>query len=144
MKVNDQISSKGLYYLNNSELEEFNFDNSKTILCAVPGAFTPGCTNHLKGFAENIKSFYEKGVKRIIFVSINDAYVMNEWNKVTGHPDIFCASDPLGLFTKTLEQEKDWGESFGIRSNRYALLVQDRKISHVFSSPFHETVLNEL
>ena len=75
---------------------------------------------------------------------MNDAYVMHEWNKLYGHSDIDCVSDPLAKFAKSIQKDVDWGESFGVRSHRYAYLIENGKITKEFSDPLIEGVKKEL
>ena len=114
-------------------------------MCGIPGAFTDGCTKkHLPGFAKNLNKLKEKGVEKILFVGNNDVYVMNEWNMQHGSPEIITISDPLAVFTKSIKKDEDWGDSFGIRTSRYAFLIEDGCIVKEFKNPFIEGVLEEI
>ncbi len=136
------MNSNGLYILKDGKSEDYTFDDGNTILCGVPGAFTPGCTNrHLPGFANNMDKL--KGYK-VVFMAVNDSYVMNEWNKLYGHPDIESVSDPLAIFSKGIGEDIDYGETFGIRWHRFALLIQDGEIVKKFKDPFIDGVLSEI
>lgn len=55
------------------------FAGSRVVLFAVPGAFTPTCSNrHLPGYVERYADFHEAGVK-VMCLAVNDAYVMQAW-----------------------------------------------------------------
>jgi glutaredoxin/glutathione-dependent peroxiredoxin len=100
----------------------------KVVLFAVPGAFTPGCSNvHLPGFVERADELKAKGVTRIACVAVNDPFVMDAWGKAHGvGDDIMLLSDGNGEFTAAMGLELD-GSGFGLgkRSKRYAAIVED-------------------
>jgi len=135
-----------LYKLVDNKPVEYNFDTTKRIvLCGVPGAFTPGCTKrHLPGFASNLKELKEKNIDKIVFVAVNDAFVMDAWNKIHGHGDIDAVSDPLCLYNDSINEGVDYGPTMGKRCNRYAVLIENGVIVRKFNDPFIEGVLNEL
>lgn len=100
----------------------------KVVLFAVPGAFTPTCSErHLPGFLEQAKAFKAKGIDTIACVAVNDPFVMSAWDKassVDGRVELL--SDGNAEFTKALGLELDGsGAGLGIRSKRYAMLVDD-------------------
>ena len=103
------------------------FDGKKVVLFAVPGAFTPTCSNaHLPGFVANADRILGKGVDVIICVSVNDAFVMDAWGKDKNAEALLMAGDGNGEFTAALGLEMD-GSGFGLgtRSQRYAMVVDD-------------------
>jgi peroxiredoxin len=131
--------------LENNKPVDYIIDESKRIiLCGVPGAFTPGCTSrHLPGFIGGLEELKNKGIDKVVFVATNDAYVMDAWNTHHGHPDIDCVSDMFGNYCESIgELSKD--HSFGMRCNRFAVLIEDGKIVRKFENPFIEGVLGEL
>ncbi|MEC8210365.1 MAG: peroxiredoxin, partial [Pseudomonadota bacterium] len=97
-------------------------------LFAVPGAFTPTCSNqHMPGYVQHAASIREKGVDTIVCVSVNDAFVMDAWGKDQGAGgNIMMAGDGNGEFTKAIGLEMD-GSGFGLgtRSLRYSMIVRD-------------------
>tara|TARA_B100001057_G_scaffold455603_1_gene502269 strand:+ start:795 stop:1223 length:429 start_codon:yes stop_codon:yes gene_type:complete len=140
-----QIDTQGLFILNGKEIVPYTINDEKMILCGVPGAFTYGCTTrHLPGFANNLSQLKSKGIHKVAFMSVNDAIVMNEWNKLHGHKDIDSVSDPLAVFSKRIKKDVDWGETFGTRCNRFAFLIEKGKVIKEFKDPFIEGVLAEL
>jgi peroxiredoxin len=100
----------------------------KVVLFAVPGAFTPGCSNvHLPGFVERADELKAKGVTTIACVAVNDTFVMDAWGKAHGAgDDILLLADGNGEFTAAMGLELD-GSGFGLgkRSKRYAAIVED-------------------
>ncbi|MCT8970338.1 peroxiredoxin [Microbaculum marinisediminis] len=104
------------------------FSGRKVALFAVPGAFTPTChNNHLPGFLANADKFKEKGVDAIACLAVNDVFVMDAWAKATGAGEtIEFLADGSALFSKATGLELDITErGMGIRSQRYAMLVDD-------------------
>lgn len=137
---------KALYYLKDGHIKSYELDTNKTIImCGIPGAFTGDCTyKHLPGFVNNLQYLKDKGIDKVVFVGVNDAYVMHEWNKLHGHEDIDSVSDPLAKFAKSIKKDVDWGESFGVRSHRYAYLIENGKITKEFKDALIEGIKKEL
>lgn len=104
------------------------FSGKKVVLFAVPGAFTPTCSNkHLPGFIENADEIRKKGVDDIICMSVNDAFVMKAWGEARGAGDkVRLIADGNGDLTKALGLEFDGsGIGFGLRAQRFAAIVQN-------------------
>jgi peroxiredoxin len=102
------------------------FKGEKVVLFAVPGAFTPTCSAaHLPGFIELAQQFFDKGVDRIICTSVNDAYVMDAWGKAHNATDIVFLADGAGKFAKAIGLDIDSGDFGGVRSKRYAMVVDN-------------------
>lgn len=102
----------------------------KAILFAVPGAFTPTCSQkHLPGFVEKSGELKSKGVETIACISVNDAFVMKAWKADLKIEDqVLLLSDGNGDFTKAIGCELDLSDKpvgLGVRSRRYAMLVDD-------------------
>lgn len=108
--------------------------NGRTVLFAVPGAFTPTCSaQHLPGFVEHADEILARGVDRIVCMAVNDVFVMDAWGKSAGVGDrIIMAADGNGDFAKALELEMD-GHAFGMgqRSQRFAMIVDDGEIAEI-------------
>ena len=107
------------------------FAGKKVVLFAVPGAFTPTCSNaHLPGYVVKADELKAKGVDSIICLSVNDAFVMDAWGKDKNADQLLMVADGNGDFTKALGLEMD-GSGFGLgtRSQRYAMVVDDGKVS---------------
>ena len=99
----------------------------KVVMFAVPGAFTPGCSQvHLPGYVQHGAELKAKGVDKIVCVSINDPWVMEAWAKSQGAKDIVMVGDGAGAFTRAMGLEFDGaGFGLGIRSQRYSALIEN-------------------
>ena len=107
----------------------------KVVLFAVPGAFTPTCSDHhLPGFVMQADEILAKGVDRIACVAMNDVFVMNAWGAAqnTGEK-ILMLSDGLGEFTAAAGLELDLSApGLGTRSQRYAAILEDGVVKELF------------
>jgi len=104
------------------------FGGKKVVIFAVPGAFTPTCSNqHLPGFIEQADAIRAKGVDDIICMSVNDAFVMDAWGKDRGVGDkVRMVADGNGELSKALGLDFDGsGIGFGLRCQRFAAIVDD-------------------
>ena len=101
----------------------------KTIaLFAVPGAFTPTCSNqHLPGYIASAEALKAAGVDEIWCLAVNDVFVMGAWGrdqKAGGKVRMLADGDAelakaLGL---TLDLH---GKGLGLRSERFSMLLKD-------------------
>lgn len=104
------------------------FKGRKVVVFAVPGAFTPTCSNqHLPGYVAQADAIKAKGVDEIVCLSVNDAFVMGAWSEDQGTGDkVSMLADGNGDFTKAVGLDFDGsGIGFGLRSQRYAMIVTD-------------------
>jgi len=110
------------------------FAGKKVVLFAVPGAFTPLCSSqHLPGFISKADEIKAKGVDAIYCLSVNDGFVMDAWAKDRGAGDaVTLVADGSAVLTRALGLEMD-GSNFGmgIRSQRYAAIVEDGVVTHL-------------
>lgn len=107
------------------------FAGKKVVVFAVPGAFTPTCSQaHLPGFVVNADAIKAKGVDSIVCLSVNDAFVMDSWGKDKNAEELLMVGDGNGEFTAAVGLEMD-GSGFGLgkRSQRYAMIVDDGKVT---------------
>ena len=103
------------------------FDGKRVVLFAVPGAFTPTCSErHLPGFVEHFDEFRDKGVE-VLCMSVNDPFVMKAWGESQHVPDgLIMLADGNGEFARALGLEMDAsGYGMGRRSKRFALYAED-------------------
>jgi glutaredoxin/glutathione-dependent peroxiredoxin len=138
IKVGDTIPSLKLMIGTTDGPKEVSTDDlfkgKKVVLFAVPGAFTPTCSaKHLPGFVQNAAELKAKGVEMIVCMAVNDAFVMAAWGRDQSvGEDIVMLADGSAALTKALGLELDLiGRGMGVRSQRFALVVDDRKVSHV-------------
>lgn len=96
-------------------------------LFAVPGAFTPGCSQtHMPGFVVNADKILEKGVDQIACLATNDAFVMSAWQRDQNAEHILMLSDGNAEFVRQLGLDLDaTAGGMGIRSKRFALIAND-------------------
>lgn len=115
------------------------FKGKKVVLFATPGAFTPTCSaRHLPGFVEYAGAIKAKGVDKIICMAVNDQFVMGAWAKDQGvkPKDITMLSDGSATLTRALGLELDLiGRGLGVRSQRFALVAQNGKVTHLAVEP---------
>jgi peroxiredoxin len=112
------------------------FAGRRVVLFAVPGAFTPTCSDtHLPGFvmhASEIKAL----VDAIVCLAVNDAHVLHAWSRAHHAEAIEMISDGNGDWTRTLGLEKDYsGTGLGMRSRRYAAFIDDGVVRALWLEP---------
>ncbi len=103
------------------------FAGKKVALFSVPGAYTPTCSaKHLPGYVEKAAELKAKGVDEIACTAVNDAFVLNAWNKDAGSEDVTMLADGNGDFAKAIGLEMD-GSGFGMgtRGQRFSMIVND-------------------
>ncbi|AZG71691.1 peroxiredoxin [Shewanella livingstonensis] len=117
-----QLTKDGMVNHDVTEL----FAGKKVILFAVPGAFTPTCSEaHLPGFVVLADEFKAKGVDLIACVAVNDAFVMKAWGEVQNASELMMLADGDASFTKALGLEMDTAGFGGVRSQRYAMVIDN-------------------
>jgi glutaredoxin-like protein len=113
------------------------FAGKTVVVFSLPGAFTPTCSStHLPGYNELAPAFKENGVDQIICISVNDAFVMNEWAADQEAENITLIPDGNGDFTEGMGMLVDKSDlGFGKRSWRYSMLVRDGVVVNMFIEP---------
>ena len=104
------------------------FEGKRAVLFAVPGAFTPTCSDyHLPGFVEAADEVRAKGVDLIACTAVNDVYVMDAWAKARSAGErILMLADGNGDFARAMGLEQDSSRfGMGRRSRRYAAVVEN-------------------
>ncbi|MBO9466791.1 peroxiredoxin [Tropicibacter sp. R15_0] len=113
------------------------FKGKRVILFSLPGAFTPTCSTYqLPGFEKGFGDFAEKGIDAIYCMSVNDSFVMNAWAKNQELENVGVIPDGSGEFTRKMGMlvAKD-NLGFGMRSWRYAAIVNDGVVEAWFEEP---------
>jgi len=132
IKVGDKVPSATLKYLSSEGPKEIAtdelFKGKRVALFAVPGAFTPTCSQrHLPGYVDRAGDIKGRGVDTIACLAVNDAFVMGAWGKDQNCSDkVMMLADGSGDFTKAVGLELDLTKGgLGMRSQRYSMLVED-------------------
>ena len=110
------------------------FEARKVVLFAVPGAFTPTCSEkHLPGFIERFADFRDRGID-VICMAVNDPFVMQAWGQSLHAPDgLQLVSDGNADLTRALGLEMDAsGYGMGLRAKRFALYADDGVVKQLF------------
>lgn len=113
------------------------FAGKTVVVFSLPGAFTPTCSSsHVPRYNQLVPAFKEHGVDTVVCLSVNDTFVMNEWQKSQHAESLTFLPDGNGEFTEGmgLLVDKD-GLGFGKRSWRYSMLVRDGVIEKMFIEP---------
>ena len=133
IQVGDKIPATTL---KNTDMKDVTtqelFDGRKVVVFAVPGAFTPTCSEqHLPGYIANADAIKAKGVDEIVCISVNDAFVMGAWGKDRGAENhVRMLADGNGDFAKALGLDFDGsGIGFGIRCQRFAMVVDNGSVT---------------
>lgn len=123
-----QLTSDGMVSHNTSEL----FAGKRVVLFAVPGAFTPTCSEaHLPGYVVLADQIKAAGIDVIACVAVNDAFVMHAWGEAQNANEIMMLGDGDASFAKALGLVLDTANFGGIRSQRYAMVVDNGVVTHL-------------
>jgi glutaredoxin-like protein len=113
------------------------FAGKSVIVFSLPGAFTPTCSSsHVPRYNQLEPLFKAKGIDDVICISVNDAFVMDEWRRSQKADRVTFLPDGNGDFTDgmgLLVGKEDLG--FGKRSWRYSMLVRDGVVEKMFIEP---------
>jgi glutaredoxin-like protein len=112
--------------------------NGKTVVAfSLPGAFTPTCSaTHVPRYNELAKVLGENGVDDIVCLSVNDGFIMEQWQKDQDAWNLRFLPDGNGEFTEGMDMLVDKSAiGFGKRSWRYSMLVKNGVIEKMFIEP---------
>ena len=137
ISVGDRLPKSSLVKVTSNGPEavdtEAYFRGRRVALFAVPGAFTPTCSAaHLPSFVNRLGDLRAKGVDEVACTAVNDAFVMDAWSKQAGAEGVTMLADGNGHFAEALGLSADTSKfGMGVRSRRYAMLVNDGVVEQV-------------
>lgn len=113
------------------------FADKRVVLFALPGAFTPACSeSHLPGYENHYDALKAAGVDNVVCLAVNDAFVMYQWALSLNIKKVFMLPDGNAEFTRKMGMLVERaGQGLGMRSWRYSMLVDNRKIEKLFVEP---------
>lgn len=113
------------------------FAGKRVILFGVIGAFTSGCSKvHLSGYVADAAALHDKGYAEVFCVSVNDAAVMAAWGASQGaEGKVRLLADPQGGLTKALGLDIQVAHLGGLRSKRYAMVVDNGVVTDLQVEP---------
>jgi peroxiredoxin len=113
------------------------FAGRKVVVFSLPGAFTPTCSNEqCPAFELLYDDFRAAGADEVYCMSVNDAFVMYQWGRHLGLSKVRLLPDGSGNFTRRMGMLIDKDHlGFGLRSWRYAMIVEDNTVTHWFEEP---------
>lgn len=142
IKVGDRVPSVSLFHIVDGKVAALHSDellgSKRSIVFAVPGAFTPTCSEqHLPGFVANAYAFKKKGIDQVVCLSVNDAFVMRAWQSDQAILDeVLLLADGNGEFTEAIGLTLDLRSAgMGIRSARYAMAIDRGIVTHLLIEP---------
>ncbi|MDA8622424.1 peroxiredoxin [Psychrosphaera sp.] len=156
IKVNDSLPNVEFQFRKDGATVTANtaelFADKKVVLFAVPGAFTPTCSEaHVPGYVALADKIKAKGVDSIVCVSVNDAFVMDAWGKSQNADELVMLADGGADFHKQTGLSMETGLFGGTRAVRYSMLVEDGVVTQLnveapkeFKVSDAETMLSQL
>ncbi len=135
-KINDAFPVLDVSIVLNGDISKISTEqlvkDKNVILVGVPGAFTPTChVQHLPGYIENIDEFTQKGYS-VIFMSVNDPFVMKAWEENSNSKEITMIADGNGQLAVALDLVMDGSAfSLGKRCQRFAMIIQNGEITTI-------------
>jgi len=145
------------YQLPNAELFSLNTKNNlkrealhdtlsgkRVLIFAVPGAFTPTCSNsQVPDFDEAYNDIKSLGIDEVYCLSVNDPFVMKAWWKHLKVENLKYLCDGNAAFMARFEEVagtsqnqsyyvKKFNKGLGRRAWRFAMLVENNIVTHVW------------
>ena len=133
-EVNFRVRSMGEWTDTNTDTY---FKDKRVILFSLPGAFTSICSNQqLPGYEKLCSVFKEHGIDDVYCMSVNDSFVMNAWAQNQKLENVKVIPDGNGDFTDAMDMLVEKTViGFGMRSWRYAMIVNNSVIEEMFIEP---------
>ena len=113
------------------------FKAKRVVLFGLPGAFTPTCSSkQCPGYESSYGEMQSMGVDEVYCISVNDAFVMYQWGQNLGLKKVKLIPDGNGDFTRRMGMLIDKDHvGFGLRSWRYAMIVDENRVTAWFEEP---------
>ena len=113
------------------------FKGKKVVVFSLPGAFTPVCSSkQLPKYEELYEEFIKEGIEVVYCIAVNDWHVMDSWFSTQGVEKVEFIPDGDGSFTRDMDMLVNKPlQGFGMRSWRYAMVVDNKKILKMFIEP---------
>ena len=113
------------------------FSGKRSLVVSLPGAFTPIWSEmQLPGLEALYDDYKEKGIDEVYCLSVNDSFVMNAWAKEHEIEKVKMIPDGSGEFTRDMDTIVfKPAQNFGLRSWRYAMIVNDMEIEQMIVEP---------
>lgn len=113
------------------------FANKSVVVFSLPGTFTPTCSSsHVPRYNQLEPLLRARGIDEVVCISVNDAFVMDEWKRSQNADRIRFLPDGNGDFTQGMGLLVDKNElGFGKRSWRYSMLVRNGIVEKMFIEP---------
>jgi len=113
------------------------FKGKRVVMFSLPGAFTPTCSSEeLPSYDRMYNEFKDMGIDDVYCVSVNDAFVMNAWARDLEIQHVKMIPDGCGTFTSNMGMlVAKPAQGFGMRSWRYAAVVNDGVVEKMFEEP---------
>ncbi|MBY6045982.1 peroxiredoxin [Phaeobacter italicus] len=109
----------------------------RIVIFAVPAAFSPTCSDeHLPGFEQLFDDIRAQGIDDVYCLSVNDAFVMFRWAQALEVQNVKMLPDGNGELTRKLGMLVEYtDDGMGLRSWRYAMVVNDGRIECLLAEP---------
>jgi peroxiredoxin len=123
------MTSEGPSWKSSDEI----FKGKKVALFAMPGAFTRGChSQHMPSVLQNVQALKSKGIDTVAVTCVNDAFVMDAWQKALGADNVEFLGDGNLEFSTAIDLVFDGSATgLGKRSRRYSMLVEDGVVTRL-------------
>ena len=136
ISIGDSIPAAAITVISNDGQENVSADaffaGKKVVLFALPGAFTPTCSEaHLPSFVVSADDILGKGVDAIACLSVNDSFVMKAWQDNSNAEKLTMIADGGAALTKAMGLVLETGDFGGTRSQRYSMIVEDGKVTQL-------------
>ena len=136
IKVGDSIPAANITVISKEGQDSVSADSffagKKVVLFALPGAFTPTCSEaHLPGYVVKYDDIIAKGVDAVACLSVNDAFVMKAWQGAQNAENLVMIADGGAALTKALDLVLETADFGGTRSQRYSMIVDNGVVTHL-------------